>query len=70
MPTVLNAANETAVQAFLDGLIKLSEIAGINVSVLSEYEPQPADSLEAVLNADAWARTRAIMKLTKTASAN
>lgn len=70
MPTVLNAANETAVQAFLDGQIKLSEIAGINVSVLSEYEPQPADSLEAVLNADAWARTRAIMKLTKTASAN
>ena len=34
MATVLNAANETAVQAFLDGRIKLSEIAQINESVM------------------------------------
>ena len=69
MPTVLNAANETAVQAFLDGRIKLSEIAGINCSVMSDHNPQPADSIDAVLNADAWARTRAIMKMDKTAMA-
>ena len=35
MPAVLNAANEIAVQAFLDGKIRLSEIAEINKSVMN-----------------------------------
>ena len=69
MPAALNAANEIAVQAFLDGRIRLSEIAEINRIVMAEHDVQPADSLEAVLQADAWARSRAIMKLARTASA-
>lgn len=70
MPAVLNAANEVTVQAFLDGKIRLSEIAAINGAVMEEHEPQPASSLEAILDRDAWARERAIIKLAKTAAAN
>lgn len=70
VPAVLNAANEVAVQAFLDGKIRLNDIAIINSAVMDEHESGPASSLETVLAADAWARTRAIMKLGKTASAN
>lgn len=70
MPAVLNAANEIAVQAFLDGKIRLSEIAAINKAVMAEHEAGPAGRLEDILEADAWARSRAIMKLTKTVAAN
>ncbi|MEO7674295.1 MAG: 1-deoxy-D-xylulose-5-phosphate reductoisomerase [Pyrinomonadaceae bacterium] len=69
MPAALNAANEVAVQAFLDGKIGLSEISNINASVMKEHESGPASTLESILAADAWARERAIMKLGKTASA-
>ncbi|MGC2237563.1 MAG: 1-deoxy-D-xylulose-5-phosphate reductoisomerase [Pyrinomonadaceae bacterium] len=70
MPAVLNAANEIAVQAFLDGKIGLSEIPRIIEGVMSEHETRDVTSLEVVLEIDAWARNRAIMKLEKTASAN
>lgn len=70
MPTVLNAANEIAVKAFLDGRIRLSEIQKVNEAVMNEHETGPAATLESILAADAWARTRAIMKLGKTASAS
>jgi 1-deoxy-D-xylulose-5-phosphate reductoisomerase len=70
MPAVLSAANEIVVQAFLDGKIRLSEIPRIIESVMGEHEAQAVSSLEVVLETDAWARSRAIMKLEKTASAN
>jgi 1-deoxy-D-xylulose-5-phosphate reductoisomerase len=69
MPAVLNAANETAVQAFLDGKIQLNEIALVNGAVMDEHDAAGASSLEAVLAADEWARSRAIMKMGMTASA-
>ena len=69
MPAVLNAANEIAVQAFLDNKIKLSDIPRIIESVMNEHETKPSSSLEAILEADDFARKRAIMKLEKTASA-
>lgn len=69
MPTVLNAANEIAVQAFLDGKIGLGEIDGINKSVMNEHEKKSASTLENVTKANEWARRRAIIKLGKTASA-
>ncbi|MBX3244092.1 MAG: 1-deoxy-D-xylulose-5-phosphate reductoisomerase [Acidobacteria bacterium] len=70
MPAVLNAANEIAVQAFLDSKIRLNEIAEINAAVMNEHTAIAASDLNAVLEADAWARERAIMKLSKTAAAN
>ncbi len=69
MPTALNAANEIAVQAFLDGKIGLGEIAVINRSVMNDHKSQDVANLETILETDKWARTRAIMKLGKTASA-
>ncbi|HEY0427760.1 MAG TPA: 1-deoxy-D-xylulose-5-phosphate reductoisomerase [Pyrinomonadaceae bacterium] len=70
MPAALNAANEIAVQAFLDNKIGLSEIPRIIETVMDEHETRAAASLEIVLETDAWARNRAIIKLEKTASAN
>lgn len=69
MPAVLNAANEIAVRAFLDGRIGLAEIAALNETVMDEHTATPADSLDAVLNADEWARSRAIMKIERVAAA-
>ncbi len=59
MPAVLNAANETAVQAFLDGKIKLSEIAQINEGVMNEHETQYGADLETILTVDRDARASA-----------
>ncbi len=69
MPGVLNAANEVSVQAFLDGEIRLDEIAVVNRMVMEEHTPQPANTLEIILETDEWARERAIMKIRKAAAA-
>lgn len=55
-PAVLNAANEVAVQAFLDGRVGFMDISAIVARALDEVPPGPADSLDAVLYADARAR--------------
>lgn len=64
-PAVLNASNEIAVQAFLDEKIRLSEIAAINEKLVTEHHPTEVDSLEAVLDADAWAREEAKTTITQ-----
>lgn len=56
LPAVLNAANEIAVQAFLDGQIRFTDIASIVESVLSQATNHNAESLETILQQDAWAR--------------
>ena len=66
-PAVLSAANEIAVRFFLDGAIKLSEIADVNRAVMNAHAGTPANSLEAVLTADEWARQRAILEISKAA---
>jgi 1-deoxy-D-xylulose-5-phosphate reductoisomerase len=61
-PAVLNAANEVAVEAFLNNGIAFQEIAQIIESVLDAHSSrQNSDSrdLETVLKADAWAREEA-----------
>lgn len=70
MPATLNAANEIAVQAFLDNKIRLSDIPKIIESVMNDHESKTVSSLELVLETDAWARKKAIMLLEKSASAN
>jgi 1-deoxy-D-xylulose-5-phosphate reductoisomerase len=60
-PAVLNAANEVAVEAFLNKGIAFQEISQIIASVLDAHQPQESSSLEKVLNADAWAREEARM---------
>lgn len=68
MPTVLNAANETAVQAFLDGRIKLSEIAQINARVMETHKNTAAADLEMILGVDRAARNAASELLSTKAS--
>ena len=58
-PAVLNAANETAVAAFLEGRIAFPEIHRIVAATLESHPGGPADSLEAVLEADDQARREA-----------
>ncbi len=59
-PAVLNAANEVAVEAFLDGRIRFPAIAATNGAVLEAHIERglvsELQSLDDVLAADAWAR--------------
>jgi 1-deoxy-D-xylulose-5-phosphate reductoisomerase len=58
-PAVFNAANEVAVAAFLDGRIRFGDIAGVICGALDSAAPQPATTLQGVLEADHEARRRA-----------
>jgi 1-deoxy-D-xylulose-5-phosphate reductoisomerase len=58
-PAAFNAANEVAVQAFLEERIPFGAIAETIAAVLAAHEVRPATELEAVLAADAWARGEA-----------
>ncbi|MDT8441239.1 MAG: 1-deoxy-D-xylulose-5-phosphate reductoisomerase [Desulfuromonadales bacterium] len=58
-PAVLNAANEEAVAAFLEGGIGFMAIARIIASALEDHSVEPADRLDAILAADDWARRHA-----------
>ncbi len=55
-PAAFNAANETAVQLFLDGRIRFGQIAAVIDRVLTAHQPGDAHSLDAVLAADREAR--------------
>jgi 1-deoxy-D-xylulose-5-phosphate reductoisomerase len=58
-PAVLNAANEEAVAAFLEGRLPFLGIVDTVAAVVTEHPPEPALSVEAVLEAERWARARA-----------
>jgi 1-deoxy-D-xylulose-5-phosphate reductoisomerase len=67
-PAVLNAANEVAVRAFLDGRIPFPAIAATNEAVLDSHLARGEGSvaeLGDVLAADAWARARADQELAR-----
>jgi 1-deoxy-D-xylulose-5-phosphate reductoisomerase len=55
-PAVLNAANEIAVERFLDGDIRFPSIARLTEDVLGRVAANGATTLEAILAADALAR--------------
>lgn len=57
MPTILNAANEIAVEAFLNEQVRFTDIAKIIEKTMAEFSPEKADTLEKVLAADLQART-------------
>jgi 1-deoxy-D-xylulose-5-phosphate reductoisomerase len=59
MPAVLNAANEVAVQAFLDNRIPFAAIARLVDQTMQELGSGSATELEAILQADSQARRRA-----------
>jgi 1-deoxy-D-xylulose-5-phosphate reductoisomerase len=53
---VLNAANEAAVELFLQSKIKLTEIATICRSILSHHHYSPSPTLDELLRLDQWSR--------------
>ena len=55
-PAILNAANEIAVQAFLEERLPFPGIASVVEQTLGQLAPSVADTLEHVLEADAAAR--------------
>jgi len=55
----LNTANEVAVDAFLAGRLAFPAIARVIDGTLTAHDVQKADTLEAVRNADCWARAHA-----------
>jgi 1-deoxy-D-xylulose-5-phosphate reductoisomerase len=59
-PTVLNAANEIAVQAFLDGRLNFVGISTVIDKVLQRIGSSPVKALDDVLDADAAARRLAV----------
>ncbi|NVN90979.1 MAG: 1-deoxy-D-xylulose-5-phosphate reductoisomerase [Desulfuromonadales bacterium] len=59
MPAVMNAANEIAVEAFLEGRIGFLQIAQIIESTMDAHQAHDLHSIEEVLHADQWGRTTA-----------
>jgi len=65
-PAVLNAANEEAVAAFLDGKLAFREIVPLAREALETYPGGATTSLEEILSADAWARDYARARIVRT----
>lgn len=71
LPAAMNAANEEAVQAFIDERISLTDIPLVIGAVMDGHHTQPATKLTTILEADGSARLAAaaeIQKLPKSAS--
>jgi 1-deoxy-D-xylulose-5-phosphate reductoisomerase len=58
-PATINAANEVAVAAFLEGRLPFPGIPALIEATLSALPAEPADDLEVLLACDARARRRA-----------
>jgi 1-deoxy-D-xylulose-5-phosphate reductoisomerase len=58
-PTVLSAADESAVAAFLAGRIGFTGIAEVVARVLDRHRPAGPTSFESIAAADRWARAEA-----------
>ena len=67
-PAILNAANEVAVAAFLQGKIGFTRIAAVVDTVLDLSASAQIDSLEAVMAIDAASRDLALAAVTKNQS--
>lgn len=61
MPCVMNGANETAVNRFLNGEIKFTQIPELIERVMDAYTVKYDYTLEDVLEADKWSREQAAL---------
>ena len=64
-PAMLNAANEVAVSAFLQGQIGFLSIPALVEDTLAALACQPADSLDTLIAADADARRHATQAISR-----
>ena len=68
MPAVLNAANEIAVQAFLDGVIAFLEISAVIDATMTQHTPVSVTDAAVAIKADRWARECALTAVKECAS--
>ncbi len=59
MPAAMSAANEIAVAAFLNRQIQFMDIPRLIAETMTAHSTRPCSSIEAVLEADRWARAYA-----------
>ena len=59
LPAVLNAANEVAVEAFLGGIIRFTEIPTVIERTMDLHNSHSFATIEDVLIADRWGRDKA-----------
>jgi len=68
LPAAMNAANEAAVQAFIDERISLTDIPLVIEAVMDGHHTGPADELNTILEADRSARLAAADEIQKLAN--
>ena len=59
LPVVLNAANEVAVDSFLEGKLGFTAIPAVIEKTMNAHELERVSTLDVVRRVDAWARARA-----------
>ena len=60
LPAVLNAANEMAVEAFLQKGIRFDQIAQVVARTMNGHRISPLQEVDDALRADRWARAKAL----------
>lgn len=65
LPAAMNAANETAVQAFIEERISLTDIPLVIEAVMDRHHTEPANQLTTILAADNSARVAAAAEIQK-----
>ena len=68
VPAVLNAANEVAVNAYLEEQIGFLQIPEVLAATMARHNRQEATDLETVLAADTWARNEAQRLIARSAA--
>jgi 1-deoxy-D-xylulose-5-phosphate reductoisomerase len=59
LPVVLNAANEVAVEVFLDGKLGFMDIPRVIERTMNAHAVEPVSTLQVVRRVDGWARQQA-----------
>ena len=65
-PTVLSAADDEAVAAFLAGRIRFTAIPDVVERALTRHQPEQETTIEAIVVADRWARESALSDIART----
>ncbi len=62
LPVVYNAANEVAVELFIQKEIGFNQITALVQQVMNQHQVQPVDSIDSILQADQWAREQSAIE--------
>ncbi|HEX8174762.1 MAG TPA: 1-deoxy-D-xylulose-5-phosphate reductoisomerase [Pyrinomonadaceae bacterium] len=65
LPAAMNAANEVAVEAFINGHISFNDIPRVIERVMDEHEVEAVSNLDVVLRTDAEARSQALAAINR-----